>query len=95
MASATSASGLVKPNAIRVRTRVFVFRRFDQAVGQAMLEGRIDGLAVSDDPLLQFDERRDATSAGPADPPVQGLDCGFVGHSEDRSQTFLEQVRAI
>jgi len=36
MARATSASGLVKPNAIRVRTRIFVFvdsiRPFDLIV---------------------------------------------------------------
>src|ERR1035437_5170330 len=34
-----------------------------------MLKGRINGLAVPDNPPLQAPERRDALSAGPDDPP--------------------------
>jgi hypothetical protein len=50
-----------------------------------MLESRINGPAVPDDPLLQVHERRDATTPGPADPPA----CCVSRHpqgTQDQSQ---------
>src|SRR5664280_1887572 len=60
-----------------------------------MLESRIDGLAVPDDPLLQVHERRDATAPGPADPPVQGFFTGLTLQNEHQAQALLQQIRPI
>jgi len=46
---------------------------FDQSLRKAVLEGGVDGPAVSNDAAGQFNEHRDAAAPGPADPPVQGL----------------------
>ena len=46
----------------------------DEPVGQVVFSGVQDPFAVFDDALLQFDERRNSATSGPADPPVQGVD---------------------
>lgn len=50
--------------------------RLDESVGQVVLDRGQDPGAVFDDALLQLHECRDPAAAGPADPPVQGVD-GF------------------
>jgi len=40
-------------------------------------------IRVFDDAPLQFHEGVYPAAASPADPLVQGLDCGGVGHGED------------
>ena len=62
----------------------------DQGVGQAVVEGGVDGFAVFDDPALQLDEGRDAAAAGPADPGVQGLLAGLAFDRNTMPQAFLE-----
>ena len=49
----------------------------DEPLAQAVLESAVDRLAVLDDATLQADERRDATAAGPADPPVEAFLAGL------------------
>ena len=46
---------------------------FDQSLGEAVVEGGVDGLAVAHDAAGQLDEDRDAAAPRPGDPPVQGL----------------------
>jgi hypothetical protein len=48
---------------------------FDQSLGEAIVEGGVDGLAVSHDAAGQLDQHRDAAAPGPGYPPVQGLFC--------------------
>jgi len=60
-----------------------------------MVEGRIDGLAVPDDPLLQDYRLRDTAAPGPADPSVQGFFAGLVLENEHQTQALLEQVGPI
>jgi hypothetical protein len=60
-----------------------------------VIEGRIDGFAVPDNPLLQDDELPDATASGPADPSVQGFFTGLALEDKHQAQAFLEQVGPI
>ena len=73
MASAISAAGLWNPNAMRVRTPDLGVGGFDQSLGQAVVEGGVDGVAVFDDAAGQLDEDWDAAAPRPRDPPVEGL----------------------
>jgi len=85
----------VKPNAIRVRTRILVLvdsmSPFDRPCSRVC----VDGSAVSDDPLLQDDELRDATAPGPADPSVQSFFACLALEDEHQAQALLEQVGPI
>ena len=69
--------------------------RFGAAVGQAVLDRGQDRRGVRDDAFLQFHERRDPASAGPADPPVQRLAGLLDGHLEDQPETLFELVAAV
>jgi hypothetical protein len=46
---------------------------FDQSLGQAVLEGGVNRVAVSNDAARHFDKHPDATAPRPRDPPVQRL----------------------
>ena len=46
---------------------------FDQPLGQAVVEGGVDGLAVAYDATGQLHEHRDAAAPRPGYPPVQGF----------------------
>jgi hypothetical protein len=46
---------------------------FDQFLGEAVIQGGVDGIAVSDDAACQLHEHRDAAAPRTGDPPVQGL----------------------
>ena len=66
--------------------------RFDQAVGQAVVEGRVDAFQVSADLLAEFDEFGDAAAGGPGQPAAQGVLAFFAFELEWQPQAFFEQV---
>src|SRR5687767_13877401 len=66
--------------------------RFDQPLGESVVEGSVDGPAVADDAALKFDEGGDPAAASPGDPAVQGVFAGLSFDSEDVSQAFFEEV---
>src|SRR5512147_3167484 len=73
-------------------------RRLDQAVAHARQQSRADRLAVTADAALEVDEGGDATAAGPADPPVQGLQRrggAGLGQGEYGPRGFLVEVGAV
>ena len=73
MARAMRASGERNPNAMRVEEPNLGVGGFDQSLGEAVVEGGVDGFAVSHDAAGELDEYRDAAAPRPGDPPVQGL----------------------
>ena len=70
---AISTSRERNPNALRVRSRILVLVDFDESLGEAVVEGGVDGLAVARDATHQLDEHRDSAAPGTGDPPVQRL----------------------
>ena len=69
--------------------------RFDEAVGEVVLDGGQDPGPVTGDPSLELDEGGDPAAACPADPGVEvgfGL---FDRETEDQPQGFLELVGAV
>jgi hypothetical protein len=60
-----------------------------------MVEGGVDGLAVSPDAAGQLDEHRDAAAARPGDPPVQGLLAFLAFDRKHMPQALFEQIGAI
>ena len=92
MARAIRASGLLKPNPIRVMSRILVFDRFDPSVGQAVLDRGEDRGPVFHDPPLEVDEGVDPAASGPADPVVE-CDGGLVvTELEHGAESLFEQV---
>ena len=69
---------------------------FELAVGQAELDGGQDAVAVGPDCLGQGQERGDAASAGPGQPPVEVGGCvGRVTESIEVAEAFLELPAAL
>jgi hypothetical protein len=60
-----------------------------------VVEGGVDGLAVSLDAAGQLDEYRDAAAPGPGDPPVQGLFAFLALDRKHMPQTLFEQIGAV
>ena len=69
--------------------------RFDEALGQAVVECGVDGLAVFDDAAGQRDGSWDAAAPRPADPPVQGLFAVGAFDRKDVPEALFEQIRAV
>lgn len=67
----------------------------DEAVGEAVLEGRVDRGPVAADLLAEFDEGRDAAACGPADPLVEGLFALVAFDGEDVAEAFFQEVGAV
>jgi hypothetical protein len=91
MARAIMASGLLNPKAIRVRRRILVFV-LDQAVGQPVFEGGVDGLSMSGDPAPELHEGWDAAASGPAQPPLEQRLAFVALEREDLPELLFEQV---
>ena len=68
---------------------------FDQSLREAVVEGGVDGLAVAHDAAGQFHEHRDAATARPGDPPVQGLLTFLAFDRKHMPQALFEQIGAI
>ena len=95
MARAMRASGDLKPKAMRVMSRILVLTDSVRPLDRpCSIAARIDGVCLTMR-FLQFHERRDPASAGPADPPVQRLAGLLDGHLEDQPQALFELVGAV
>ena len=95
IARAMSASAEWKPNATQVEHPDLGVGGFDQPLGQAVVEGGVDRVAVFDDAVGEFDEDRDAAAPRPRDPPVQGL-LAFLAFDRERvPQALFQQVGPI
>jgi hypothetical protein len=68
---------------------------FDQSLGEAVVEGGVDGFAVSHDASGQLNEYRDEAAPGPGDPPVQGLFAVLALDRKHMAQALFEQIGAI
>ena len=64
---------------------------FDQSLGQAVVEGGVDGVAVFDDAAGQLDEDWDAAAPRPRDPPVEGLFTVLPFDREHMPQALFQQ----
>jgi hypothetical protein len=92
MAKATRASAERNPNAIRVSSRSFVFTLSTRAFERAVGEGGLDPGTVDGDRFGEFDERRDPTSAGPLQPPLEQGDPGGTLERKHLPELLFEQV---
>ena len=60
-----------------------------------MVEGGVDGLAVSHDAAGQLHEHWDAAAPRPGDPPVQGLLAFLALDRKNVAQPLFEQIGAV
>lgn len=90
MARAMRASTFLKPNAMRVMSRILVLtdsmRALDSRWAMALRIGSRAFLMLR----CQFGERGPLAAPCPAQPEVEGFDGLVVGQLEDGAQAFLE-----
>jgi hypothetical protein len=78
-----------------VDTSGFHPNRLHACVGEPVVEGRVDRVAIRGDPALQVDERGNATSPRPVRPSVESLLARVTLDDERIAETPFEQVGAM